>query len=290
VVAGGGRPAGPAGRLLIARGLAKLRERAGLTQVQLAEMAGCSKATVSRYEMWQDRARIKWATVKALADACGASAEERNALVELAKVQSAGWWVGDPAVPEWLDPLVSFEDQAGYSRVAANAVVPGLLQTPAYARALHHNAPLPDQPEDLEKAVKARMRRQEVLDRGLHLWVVLDEAVVRRVVGSDEIMAEQMAHLIAQAERPNVDLQILPFRSDLPSGTGRYTILGRDDERNPLNSMAVVYLELMWRGCYLDDAEQVSAYKLMFDRLRAQAVGASETLRLIEAAQREYRR
>lgn len=284
------RPAGPAGRMLIARGLVTLRERAALTQVQLAERAGCSKATVSRYEMWQDRARIKWATVKALADACDATAEERDALVELAKAQTAGWWIGNPAVPEWLDPLMSFENQAGYSRVAANAVVPGLLQTRAYARVLYEEDPVAAVSENIDKRLEVRMRRQEVIDRGLHLWAVLDESVLRRVVGSDSIMAEQIEHLMGLAERPNVDIQVLPFRSSLPAGAGRYTILGQEDERDPRNSMAVVYLELPRRGVYLDDPDDVHAYKLKFDRLRAQAAGTGETTRLLATARQEFRK
>ncbi len=276
--------------MLIARGLIKLRERAGLTQVQLAELAGCSKATVSRYEMWQDRARIKWATVKALADASEATAEERDALVELAKSQSLGWWVGDPAVPEWLDPLVSFEAQAGFSRVAVSAVVPGLLQTRDYARALYEGHPFGEVDESVDTRVAVRMRRQEILERGLHLWAVLDEAVLRRVVGSDAIMAEQIEHLLTMAERPTIDVQVLPFRSSHGSGAGTYNILGREDERDPRNSVAVVYLELPRRGVYLDEPEDVSAYKLMFDRLRAQAVGTRETKRLLTTARQEYLR
>lgn len=149
----------------IARGLIALRERCGLTQTQVAERAGVSKATVSRYEAWQDRARIRWATVKALADACEASAEEREALVRVVKSQSEGWWVGNSAVPEWIDPLVSFEHEAEYEHVYANNVVPGLLQTRGYATAIHRATELRTPNEQVERMVDARTQRQSILDR-----------------------------------------------------------------------------------------------------------------------------
>jgi DNA-binding XRE family transcriptional regulator len=177
-----------------------LRERCGLTQAQVAERAGVSKATVCHYEMWQDRARIRWATVKALADACDPSVEERDALVRVAKSQTDGWRVSNSAVPEWMDPLVSFEHEAAYEHVYANTVVPGLLQTRAYALAIHQAREMRSSGEEIEGMVEARIQRQH--------------------------------------------------------------ILRRDDERNPLNSMAVVYIEMRRRGLYLDDAEDIGSYKL----------------------------
>ncbi|MDT0320305.1 helix-turn-helix domain-containing protein [Streptomyces millisiae] len=273
----------------IARGLVALRERAQLTQVQAAERAGCSKATVSRYEEWQDRRTVKWATVKAIAEACDATDEERDALVAMAKDLKAGWWVGNPAVPPWLDPLVSFEAMAAYERIAVTTFVPGLLQTRAYARAVLRGQGIDG--EALELEVDARMRRQERLAEGLRLWAVLDESVLRRVVGDEQVMAEQLAHLQEVARRPSVDIQILPFQSGPPAVTGaQFLVLGRDDERDPRNTMAVVYLELPRRGVYLDDPEDVTAYKDMFDRLRAQAAGPTQSIRLLSTARQEYTR
>ncbi|CDR07291.1 helix-turn-helix domain-containing protein [Streptomyces iranensis] len=282
---------GPAGRMQIARGLIALRERCGLTQTQVAERAGVSKATVSRYEAWQDRARIRWATVKALADACEASAEEREALVRVVKSQSEGWWVGNSAVPEWIDPLVSFEHEAEYEHVYANNVVPGLLQTRGYATAIHRATELRTPNEQVERMVDARMQRQSILDRQvpLHLWVILDEAVLRRIVGDEAVMAEQMDHLYEMAQRPNVDIQLLPFTAGAhAAGSGHFVILGRDDARNPLNSMAVVYIEMRRRGLYLDDVDAVSSYKLSFDYLRSQAADSTASLRLLGAVRQEF--
>lgn len=282
---------GPAGRMQIARGLIALRERCGLTQTQVAERAGVSKATVSRYEAWQDRARIRWATVKALADACEASAEEREALVRVVKSQSDGWWVGNSAVPEWIDPLVSFEHEAEYEHVYANNVVPGLLQTRSYATAIHRASELRTPNEQVERMVDARMQRQSILDReaALHLWVILDEAVLRRIVGDEAVMAEQLDHLYEMTQRPNIDIQLLPFSAGAhAAGSGHFVILGRDDARNPLNSMAIVYIEMRRRGLYLDDVDAVYSYKLSFDYLRSQAADSTASLRLLGTMRQEF--
>ncbi|GAA3372359.1 helix-turn-helix transcriptional regulator [Streptomyces sannanensis] len=281
---------GPAGRMQIARGLVALRERCGLTQVQVAQRAGVSKATVSRYEMWQDRARIRWATVKAIADACDASAEERDALVQVARSQADGWWVGNSAVPEWMDPLVSFEQEAEYEHVYANTVIPGLLQTREYALAIHQAREVRSPGDVIERMVDARMQRQGIFKREppLHLWAVLDEAVLRRTVGSPAVMEEQLRHLHDVTQSPTVDIQILPFSAGAhAAGAGHFVILGRDDERNPLNSMAVVYIEMRRRGLYLDDGDDVGAYKLTFDYLRSQAADTSASLRLLAKARQE---
>ncbi|MFE0739617.1 helix-turn-helix domain-containing protein, partial [Streptomyces sp. NPDC058855] len=228
----------------IARGLISLRERCGLTQTQVADRAGVSTTTVSRYETWQDRARIRWATVKAIADACEATAEEREALVTLAKSQADGWWVGNSAVPEWMDPLVSFEYAAAYEHVFANSVIPGLLQTRAYALAIHEAREVRSSNEEIERMVEARVQRQGILlrDPALHLWVVLDEAVLRRTVGDAKVMAGQLTHLQEVGKSPYLDIQVLPFSAGAhAAGAGHFVVLGRDDEREPLNSMAVVY-------------------------------------------------
>lgn len=281
---------GPAGRMQIARGLISLRERCGLTQSQVAERAGVSKATVSRYEMWQDRARIRWATVKAIADACDASASERDALVRVARTQTDGWWVGNSAVPEWMDPLVSFEHEAEYEHLCANTVIPGLLQTREYALAIHQAREVRSPNDVIEQMVDARIQRQGILRREppLHVCAVLDEAVIRRTVGNSAVMAQQLDHLYEMAQSPTVEIQILPFKAGAhAAGAGDFVILGRNDERNPLNSMAVVYIEMRRRGLYLDEAEDVSGYKLTFDYLRSQAADTSASLRLLTKVRQE---
>ncbi|MET9197483.1 helix-turn-helix domain-containing protein [Streptomyces olivaceus] len=275
----------------IARGLKSLRSSAQLTQSEVAKRAGVSVGTVNRYETWQDRAKLRIPTVKAIADSCGATPEELATLTDLVRNQENGWWMEHPAVPEVMDPLMSFEDVAAYEHVFANALVPGLLQTPHYALALHEAQEVRTEAQVIANKVDARIRRQAILDRSpaLHLWAVLDDAVLRRHVGGPAVMREQIEHLIAMAGRPNVDIQILRFSAGAHAAGsgGHFLLLGRDDERDPLSSMNVVYLELHRRGLYLDEPTDVHDYKLMFDYLRSQAADTATSLDLLTAARRE---
>ncbi|MGW2725106.1 helix-turn-helix domain-containing protein [Streptomyces sp. NPDC001492] len=284
--------AGPAGRMLIARGLQRLRSRAGLTQTELAKAAGVSVGTVNRYLDWQDRAKLTVPTIRSLAVACRASAEEREALEQLVRTQQDGWWVGQPGFPEWMDPLLSFEEYAEYEHIYANNLVPGLLQTRGYALALHQAQDPRADADEIERKVEARIKRQEILDRSpaLHVWVVLDESVLRRRPSEDnKVMAKQIEHLEALAQRPNVDIQVLPFSAGHSAGSGgHYLILGRDDAREPVDSMGVVYLELHRRGVYLDAPDDVQAYKLMFDYARSKAADTATSLHMLADARTEF--
>ncbi|MEF9904407.1 MULTISPECIES: helix-turn-helix domain-containing protein [Streptomyces] len=278
----------------IARGLKALRTGADLTQSEVAKRAGVSVGTVNRYETWQDKARLRIPTVRAIADSCGATPEESGALIELVRNQDSGWWMDHPAVPEVMDPLMSFEDVADYEHVFANALVPGLLQTPRYALALHQAQDVRTEPDVIASKVDARIKRQAVLDRSpaLHLWVVLDDAVLRRRVGGVEVMAEQIDHLIAVARCPHVDIQVLQFTAGAHAAGsgGHFLLLGRDNADDPPSSMNVVYLELHKRGLYLDAPADVQNYKLMFDYLRSQAANTSASLELLTAARQELTR
>lgn len=284
--------AGAAGRMQIARGLQSLRNRAGLTLAQVADRSGFSKSTVARYEGWQDRAQIRWSTVKNIAEACGGKPEEIALLVKIAQAPDEGWWVGNSAVPEWMDPLVSFEQEADYEHVYANTIVPGLLQTPAYALATHQAQEVRIPAEEIERKVNARMQRQDILKRQppLHLWVVLDEAVLRRVVGNTAVMADQLDHLRHMARQPNIDLQVLPFTvgAHAAGSGGHFVLLGRDDERHPLNSMAVAYIEMHRRGLYLDHPDDLRSYKVTFAYLRSQALNVSASEQLLADVRKEY--
>lgn len=283
--------AGPAGRMQIARSLQAMQKRVeGRTQTEIAKLAGVSGATVTRYMDWRDRAKLTIPTIRALADACDAAPAERDALVELVRTQADGWWVKHSVVPDWMDPLLSFEDYATYEHVYCNQLVPGLLQTRAYALALHQAQGPRATADEIEQKVDARIERQGILDRSpLHLWVVMDEAVLRRRVGDTKVMAEQIEHLRMLSQRPNIDLQILPFGSGAHAAGsgGHFLLLGRDDPHDPLASMSVVYLELHQRGVYLDDPADVQGYKLMFDYLRSQAADTTGSNNLLADARQE---
>ncbi len=281
---------GPAGRMQIGRVLSALRERAKLTQAEVAGRAGVSIGTVNRYEGWQDRARLRVPTVRAIADACGATESERDGLVRLATSHEDGWWLEHPALPDILNPLVSFEAYAAYEHVWANQLVPGLLQTERYAFALHQVAQPRVDASTIAANVQARLKRQEILSN-LHLWVVLKQSVLTDGIGGASVMAEQIGHLLDMSERPNIDVQVIPRgRSHVATSGGHFVLLGRDDEASPMASMAVVYLELHQRGLYLDAPEHVSEYKIMFDYLRSAADDPETSRDLLQSARQEYTR
>ncbi|MGW5679204.1 helix-turn-helix domain-containing protein [Streptomyces sp. NPDC003860] len=280
---------GPAGRMRIGRVLSALRDRAGLTQTEVAAQAGVSVGTVNRYEAWQDRSKLRLPTVRSIADACGATSSERDALVRLVTSQEEGWWLEHPALPDVISPLVSFEAYATHERVWASQLVPGLLQTPAYDRALHKATQPQLDLDEIEATVKARGKRQEVLDEGLHLSVVLKASVLDDVVGTPSVMRDQVAHLITMSERPNVDLRVLPRGYGHLAGSGGHFVhLGRDNEADPMASMSVVYLELHHRGLYLDAPDDVSKYLTMFEYLLTTAADAESSRELLERARQEH--
>ncbi|MFF4290994.1 helix-turn-helix domain-containing protein [Streptomyces sp. NPDC001633] len=278
--------AGPAARLQIAQYLRALQQRAGLRQTEVARRAGCGTTTVARYMDWRSTARLSVPMVRSIADACDATAAERDRLAELVMVQSVGWQLDDPGVPEWMDPLVSLEGVAQGIDAYACGLVPGLLQTPAYAIATHQAAGADD--EESERRAAARIRRQDVLSRDdLRLRVVLAESALRWCVGGPEVMRTQIDHLREMMDHPNVDLRVLPYGAGATAADsgGNFVILRRDDETEPF-SMTVVYLELHARGLYLDTAPDTETYKVTFTALLDQAAGDSAAL--LAVARKEF--
>lgn len=277
---------GPARRLELARTLGKLREQAQLTQRELAERAGVSKQTVSRYETWRDRAGVNTRTVKALAEAAGAPTDVIAALVGLTRNSGEdGWWTTHKGLSAGLGQLIEFERWAQYEHIYANNLVPGLLQTHAYNVATHQAQEVRRTPKEIEDQVEARARRQEILTEpaGIDLWAVLDEAVLRRVVGNRGLMAEQMAHLLTLSELPNVEIQVMPFSSGATAaGVGHFLLLGRPHD------VGVVYIELRQAGLYLDEVEEVATYMRSWDYVRSQAASLSESRDLVYLTRQEY--
>ncbi|MER6845833.1 helix-turn-helix domain-containing protein [Streptomyces platensis] len=270
----------PATRLQIAQHLAALQNRAGLTKTEIAQRARCGTSTVTRYLEWRSTGRLTVHMVRSLADACGATAAERDALAQLVASQSAGWQLDVPGVPAWMDPLVSFEAVAQYIHVYACALVPGLLQTPAYALATHKASDPDATLEEIERKAAARIRRQDVLQRDdLHLRVVLAESALRWSVGGPDVMRQQIDHLRKMMDHPRVDLRILPYAAGASAAGsgGNFVVLGRDGESGDL-PMTVVYLELHQRGLYLDTPADTDAYKVMFNSLHDQAADGSAIL------------
>ncbi|MFI0356972.1 DUF5753 domain-containing protein [Actinomadura sp. 9N407] len=166
--------------------------------------------------------------------------------------------------------------------------VPGLLQTPEYARAIMSVEPRPPSDEEIKGRVEARLARQAILngDAPVQYWIVLNEAVLRRTVGSPSIMAEQLHALQVKARQRNVKLQVLPFISGAhPAVSGPFTLLTLD-----LGEAAVaeyVYVENRAGALLMDKRAEIEIHRLAFDSLRADALSPGKSIALIEKAAAE---
>ncbi|WP_327323803.1 helix-turn-helix domain-containing protein [Streptomyces sp. NBC_01210] len=258
--------------------LRRLRERKGLTLEEAGALVGVSKATLSRYETKEGT--VKWPAVDALCREYGASDQERETLVELAKgAKIQGWWrsLADP-IPDSMNLMLTLEDEVVREDHYACMYVPGLLQTRAYAEAVHRASEMRCTDQEISHMVDIRMKRQELLDREEppHIWAVIDEAVIRRMVGGRKVMRDQLSLLLARAEEPQVTVQILPFAAGAhAAAVGSFVILG-----GPTPELDVVYVDIIGGGLFMEKPQELERYKLAFEYLRAQAldIGASAAL------------
>ncbi|MBP2705138.1 helix-turn-helix domain-containing protein [Microbispora sp. RL4-1S] len=262
--------------------LTRLRREAGYTREDVAQRLRMAASTVYRIETGQ--ARPQGRTMRDLLDLYEVDGSEREALLGLAREAGRrGWWhaYGD-VLP---GPYVGLEAEAASVRNYEPLLVPGLLETESYARAVV-GAALVNDPAEVERRIAVRMERQRRLTGpdALELWVVLDEAALRRPVGGPPVMAEQLRRLREAAVQPNVTLQVLPFDSGAYLGMGTpLAILAFPDARDP----DVVFLENMGGELYLEAPDEVNAYVQVFDHLRAAALGPEKSLEKIDSVEKE---
>ncbi|MFF0448176.1 helix-turn-helix domain-containing protein [Streptomyces sp. NPDC004609] len=265
--------------------LRRLREDKGLTLDEAGAQVGISKATLSRYETKEGT--VKWPVVDALCRTYGATDQERHTLVELAKgAKIQGWWrsLADP-IPESMNLMLTLEDEVVREDHYACMYVPGLLQTRAYAEAVHRASEMRCNEAEIAHMVDIRMKRQELLARKdpPHIWAVVDEAVIRRVVGGRRIMRKQLEHLVALTIQPHITVQVLPFASGAhAAAVGSFVILG-----GPAVELDVVYVDIIGGGLFMEKREELERYKLAFDYLRAQALDIPSSAALLDRACQE---
>lgn len=263
----------------------KLRAQKGMTLEEAGRLIGVSKATVSRYETQEGS--VKWPIVDALCREYDATEAERTAMVRLAKdAKQQGWW--GPyidTIPADMNLLLTLEDEAIREDHFSSTYVPGLLQTRGYTTAIQQASEMRLEPEEIHHLVEIRMKRQEILTRPKppHLWAVLDESVIRRVVGSPETMREQLDHLLAANASPHITLQILPFNKGAHGAAlGSFVVLGGVEP-----SLDVVYVDLHVGSVFMEKDEEVDRYRLAFDYLRAQALDMAASSAMIERLREE---
>lgn len=268
-------------RRRLAAELRRLREAGGFTCEEVAEHLECSASKISRVE--NARVGIIARDVKALLDLYGVPPGKlREGLLALAReVRRKGWWIqyGDVLTDTYQD-YISLETSATSIRDFESQLVPGLLQTAGYTRAVAAALPHQKPEAEIEKYVEVRMARRAVLHKANppHFWAILDEAVLRRPIGGPVVMREQILHLLEVARTPAVTLQVLPFRAGSHAGIeGPFTILGFPEPAD----LDVVYVEYLANGLYLESADEIALYSSVFDHLRASALSAHESLAFV---------
>jgi transcriptional regulator with XRE-family HTH domain len=264
--------------------LRRLREQAGMTCEEVGRHQDCSGPRISRIET--GHIGIRPGEVRELLDLYGVTDEAaRDALVSIARdARKRGWWRDySDVLPAWFEARVGLEAEATTLKVYETHLVPGLLQTHDYARAvLKAGQPLA-RPEEIERQVELRLDRQRLLGRDdpPHLWIVLSEAVLRIRVGGVQVLHAQLKHLEDVSELPHVTIQILPFGSDAHGTTqGPCSILVFPEPADP----DVVYLEYLTGCLFLEREEEVASYALAFEHLQVEALGAARSLELIRQA------
>ncbi|NUK05649.1 helix-turn-helix domain-containing protein [Streptomyces lunaelactis] len=268
--------------------LRRLRELKGMTAEEVAERLLVSQSKISRLE--NGRRSISQRDVR---DLCGVYEVEDHrivdSLMQMAKdSRQQGWWHAFGDIP--YSVYIGLETDAASLRVYEPQVVPGLLQTRQYAEALIAGA-LPESGiTDIEKRVSVRLRRQERIkdaDHPLRLWVVVDEAALRRLVGDKQLMREQLEHLVELSQEPHVTVQVLPFEMGAHPGiNGQYAILEFPDA----SDSSVVYIEGVTSDLYLEKANDVQKYSVMYEHLRAQALNVDHTRQFIADIAKDYAR
>lgn len=247
--------------------LRKHREAAKLSQAELADRLHWARSTVGNLET-----AFRTPT-----------SDHAKDLDRFFATDRFGWLYGliiREELPDFFRPFARREPEASDIRMFEPLVVPGLLQTPEYARAL---LATDQSPEQLEKAVSARLERQKILHRQEpappRLWVVLDEGVLRRRIGGEEVMREQIKHLLAMAQRHDVTLQIVPSSVNEYIGLeGGFSILSFEDGAD------IAYAEAAGGGHMIEQQKNVARTVTRFELIRAQAVSVDESTRLIREA------
>jgi transcriptional regulator with XRE-family HTH domain len=274
-------------RMILGRQLQVLREKAGMSYEQAAEAIYSSPWTIRRME--RAEGGLKPLTVKSLLMAYGVTdVREIDTFLSLSRDASKpGWWHSyDDVLPSWFRVAVGLEESASLIRAYEPQVVPGLLQTEGYIRAITAASFPGATGEETDRRVALRLARQELLTRPgtPEYWVVLDETVLRRPLGGQEIMRAQLAHLIEAAGLPNVTVQVIPFAAGWhPALYGMFNIFRFPDQGLP----DIVYGEALTSAYYLNKPEETARYTEALDRMCAQAASPEQTVSILRDIMKE---
>ena len=276
-------------RRRLAAELRRLRDRSGQTGDEVASQLGWSPSKVSRYEL--ARTGLRPSDVRKMLEVYGVEPNRQEDLLALARqANTKGWWeeYADVMSEENIS-IIGLEDEASAEWSWHLEVIPGLLQTEAYARQVNQKGFSLDlvPPRQVERSVQARLKRQELLhkDPPLELLAVLDESVLRRRIASPDVMRRQLHHLIEVAKWPNVTLRVLPLNGEIPIIMNSFDLMQFGDGRSELEASLpdVVFTEHLRSTLYFEGEADTYQYRLVFERLIENSLGTDDSLEMITA-------
>lgn len=267
-------------RILLGSQLRRMRLARGISREDAGFAIRASHAKITRLERGQVGFKVR--DVEDLLTLYGLTdPKERAAILDLVRQANAnGWWhKHSDVLPSWFNVYMGLEEAASIIRTFEVQFVPGLLQTKAYARAVMELSRTATTISEIDSRVDMRMQRKErLLQGGSRLWAVIDEAGLRRPYGGDEVLREQIDHLIELTEHPRVTIQLAPFAmGGHPAAGGPFTILRFASDQLP----DIVYLEQLASALYLDKYEETHSYTEIMDHVTIQAPVPAETPALL---------
>jgi len=257
--------------------LRTLRQEKGLTVEQVAARLMCSPSKVSRMETSFRAGTLR--DVRDLCDLYGVTDDaERDRMMSLAREgKQTGWWQGYDL--DYFATYVGLEAEAAGIKYFQSTIVPGLMQTPDYARAMHEAGIPKFSPERIDQLIEVRLTRQRLLaqEPPLRLDAVLDEAVLHRAVGGPTVMTAQLDRLIEASNQPNITMQVIPYRVGAhPAMDSTFNILEFAG-----GMPSVVYVEGLVGWIYVERPQDIDRYQQVFEHLRTVALSPQDSVELL---------
>ncbi|WP_344330331.1 helix-turn-helix transcriptional regulator [Kitasatospora putterlickiae] len=266
----------------LARTLKEMRLAADMTIAQSARQLACAESKISRIEAAQSGIRL--VDLRLLLDLYGVVEQaKRGQLEDLSRDgRLRGWWdrYSDTLSPLYAD-YISLEADASDAYSVETFLIPGLLQTEDYTRAVVRAQIEDADVEQVERLTKVRLERRSVLTREspLRLWVVLSESALKHQIGGRAVMREQLDYLVAMADQPNINIQVLPEESDVHAALfGPLVILSFPES----TETDVVYVDSLLSTLYIEEPGEVFNYSNLFRRALAEALPRKESIALIK--------
>lgn len=270
----------------LAAELRRLRQEAGLAQVEVTEKTDLNLATLYRIETAKTKPQLR--TLNALLDLYGVTGNRRADLVLLQKEARQRGWLNsfDADLPDQYNALISLEAEAEQAINYESLFIPGLLQTEDYIRAMIRGVRPTATDDEIENRVTARVQRQALLegDTPLRLWAILDQAALCRTVGNDAIMHAQLTHLIQQAHRPHITIQVIPFSAGAHPGMPGSFIVLKFNADDP----DVIYIDSMAGDLFLEKETDIRRYNQICEHLRAIALSPADTTALFASLREDH--